>query len=104
MYDRLFHWTMARGAKVLFALALFSMLLGLALPVVLPLLSETSRLAANHNGSFGSEGSFDLPTVLNGLTSGLGAASFPLFGAVLAYQAERYVSSRTGAAARAFEA
>lgn len=103
MFDHLFHWTMARGAKVLFALALLSLLLGLAFPVILPLLSETSRLAANHNRSFGSEGSFDLIAVLNGLTGGVGAAAFPLFGAVLAYHAERYVSLQTGAAARAPE-
>ena len=104
MYDRLFHWTMARGAKVPFAMALLSLMLGLAFPVILPLLTETSRLAANHDGSFGSEGSFDLITVLNGLTTGLGAAAFPLFGALLVFQAERHVSSRTGAAARASEA
>ena len=102
MFERFFLWSMRRGARILFLASLLLLLTGLG-SFLWALLSETRRLAHDKYASFGSGTNWELMAVFQVIFTGLSAAAWPFFGAVLIYLTERHFTTKAAPAAEAEE-
>lgn len=85
-------WCMRHGAKLLFALAMLELLVGL-IPLVSALLSETGQMAANYGYSPNAPG-MPFGWQLKTLFSAISGAAFPFFGALLIDRLDRWLGTR----------
>jgi hypothetical protein len=88
----IFRWCMRHGAKLLFALAVVQLLVGL-IPFVATLFSETGHMASDLGYSPGAP-SFPLQLQLQLLFQTVASAAFPFFGALVIDRLDRWLTAR----------
>lgn len=87
----IYRWSMRDGAKLLFALALLLLLIGL-IPLLSVLTSETSQMAANYSYvPAGSE--FPVALYLQLFATALQSAALPFFAALLIHRIDRRLAT-----------